>query len=131
LVDHVATARRYLAAIESGAPFEEVAVFLTEDIVQEEFPNRITPTTARRDLAAMREASVKGRKVMTAQRFEILNAVVDGDTVVLEVQWSGTLAIPFGSIPAGGEMRARFAVFLEFRDGRIAWQRNYDCFEPW
>jgi hypothetical protein len=24
-----------------------------------------------------------------------------------------------------------FAVFLEFRDGRIARQRNYDCFEPW
>ena len=131
MVDHVATARRYLAAIESGAPFEEVAAFLTEDIVQEEFPNRITPTTARRDLAAMRETSVKGRKVMTSQRFEILNAVVDGDTVVLEVQWSGTLAIPFGSIPAGGDMRARFAVFLEFRDGRIARQRNYDCFEPW
>jgi len=28
-------------------------------------------------------------------------------------------------------MRARFAVFLDFRDGKITRQRNYDCFEPW
>ncbi len=130
-MNNVNIARRYLAAIESGADFEELAAFLTEDVVQEEFPNRITPTTARRDLAAMREASVRGRKVVTSQRYEVLNAVAEGDTVVLEVQWSGTLAVPFGSIPAGGEMRARFAMFLEFRDGRIARQRNYDCFDPW
>jgi hypothetical protein len=28
-------------------------------------------------------------------------------------------------------MRGRFAVFMEFRDGRIVRQRNYDCFKPW
>jgi hypothetical protein len=28
-------------------------------------------------------------------------------------------------------MRARFAVFLDYRDGMIVQQRNYDCFEPW
>jgi ketosteroid isomerase-like protein len=50
--------------------------------------------------------------------------------VALEVRWSGTLAVPVGSFPAGGEMRARFAVFLDFRDGKIVAQRNYDCFEP-
>jgi ketosteroid isomerase-like protein len=27
-------------------------------------------------------------------------------------------------------MRAHFAVFIELRDGKIAEQRNYDCFEP-
>lgn len=35
-----------------------------------------------------------------------------------------------GSQPAGGEMRAHFGVFLDVRDGRIAAQRNHDCFEP-
>ncbi len=30
---------------------------------------------------------------------------------------------------AGGEMRARFGLFLQFRDGKIARQHNYDCFE--
>ena len=50
-------AKRYLKAIENGAPFEEVAAFFTEE--------------------------------------------------------------------------ARFGVFLDFRDGRICHQRNYDCFDPW
>jgi hypothetical protein len=31
----------------------------------------------------------------------------------------------------GGQMKAYFAVFLEFEGGKIAWQRKYDCFEPW
>jgi ketosteroid isomerase-like protein len=50
--------------------------------------------------------------------------------VILEVVWAGTLAIPVGSLAAGDEMRAYFAVFIALRDGRIYRQRNYDCFEP-
>jgi ketosteroid isomerase-like protein len=38
--------------------------------------------------------------------------------------------VPLGSIPAGGEMRARFAMYFEFRDGRIARQHNNHCFDP-
>jgi ketosteroid isomerase-like protein len=32
-------------------------------------------------------------------------------------------------VPAGGDMRAHFAVVLEIADGRIRRQRNYDCFD--
>jgi ketosteroid isomerase-like protein len=128
--DNLTIARRYLGAIERGDPQANLA-FFAEDVVQEEFPNRLVPQGATRDLAALREAAERGRKVMTAQRYEILNAVANGDQVALEVRWTGTLAVPFGAIPAGGQMRARFAVFLEFRGGKIARQRNYDCFEPW
>jgi ketosteroid isomerase-like protein len=67
---------------------------------------------------------------MAGQTFEILGSVAQGDTVVLETLWTGTLAIPVGSLPAGGRMKARFAVFFEMRDGKIARQRNYDCFDP-
>jgi len=28
-------------------------------------------------------------------------------------------------------MKAFFAVFLEFREGKIIRQRNYDCFKAW
>jgi ketosteroid isomerase-like protein len=131
LVDNVAIARRYLAAPEAGASFDEVAAFLTEDIVQEEFPNRLSPAGARRDLAGMREAAEKGRRIMRAQRYEIVNALAQGDAVALEVRWTGTIAVPFDTLPAGGEIRARFALILEFRGGRIARQRNYDSIEPW
>ena len=78
----------------------------------------------------MMEAAERGRKVLTSQTYEIRSAVADGDHVALEVLWTGVLAVQVGSIPAGGKMRAHFAMFLDFRDGKIVSQRNYDCFEP-
>jgi ketosteroid isomerase-like protein len=124
-------AKSYLAALEHGLTGEALAAFFTPDVVQEEFPNRLVPTGARRDLAALLEGAVRGQQVMRAQQYQILDTLVAGDRVALEVQWSGTLAVPLGSLAAGDQMRARFAVFLTFRDGKIAEQRNYDCFEPW
>jgi ketosteroid isomerase-like protein len=126
----IALARKYIAAVEAGATGDALAAFFTPDVVQEEFPNRLTPKGATRDLAALLDGALKGQKVLRAQRFEILNALESGATVVLELQWTGTLAVPVGSLPAGGELRARFATFLELRGDKIARQRNYDCFEP-
>jgi ketosteroid isomerase-like protein len=59
------------------------------------------------------------------------NAVASADRVALEVEWEGVLAIPVAGLEAGATMRAWFAMFLEFRDGKIVRQNNYDCFEPW
>lgn len=123
-------ARRYLAAIESGATGDALAAFFTEDVVQEEFPNRLVPAGARRDLAAILEGAARGQSVLTRQRFDVQSETADGDRVVLEVVWTGRFAIPIGSVPPGDELRARFAVVLDYRDGRIAAQRNYDCFDP-
>jgi ketosteroid isomerase-like protein len=124
------TARAYLAAIEGGATGEALARWFTPDVVQEEFPNRLVPTGVRRGLRELLDGAERGQKVMAAQRYEVLTALASGDRVALEVQWTGALAVPVGSLPAGGQMRARFGVFLDFRDGRIAAQRNYDCFDP-
>jgi ketosteroid isomerase-like protein len=129
--DNRAIATRYLAAVERGVTGDALAAFFTPDVVQDEFPNRIVPGGARRDLAAILDAAERGQQVTSAQRYELLNAVASGDHVALEVQWTATLAVALGTIPPGGQMRARFAVFLEFREGKIARQRNYDCFEPW
>lgn len=122
--------RRYLAAIEQGATGEALAAFYTPDAVQVEFPNRLVPNGTRRDLAAILDGAVRGQKVLSAQNYEIVSAVESGDCMALELIWTGTLAVPIGSLPAGGTMRAQFAVFIDFRDGRIASQRNYDCFDP-
>jgi ketosteroid isomerase-like protein len=124
------TALAYLAAVEGGATGETLARWFTPDVVQEEFPNRLMPNGARRGLQEMLDGAVRGQKVMAAQRYEVLSSLVSGDRIALEVQWTGTLAIPLGSLAAGDDMRARFGVFLDFRDGRIAAQRNYDCFDP-
>ena len=123
--------KRYLASIESAAPFDEVKKYLAADIVQTEFPNRLVPDGATRRLPELAAAAASGRKVVSAQRYEIRNAVALAEHVALEVKWTGTLAIPFGTIPAGGQMTASFGVFFVVRDGRIQTQNNYDCFDPW
>ena len=68
---------------------------------------------------------------MRAQKYYVLNSSVDGDSVALEVFWSGYLAVPVDTLPANSEMRAHMSIWLEFRDGKIARQHNYDCFDPW
>jgi len=129
--DNITIARRYLEALETGAEGGALAEFFTADVVQEEFPNRLSPIGAHRDLNAILAAAKKGKKIMRAQKFDILNSVSDGDIVAMEVFWSGYLAVPIDSLPADSEMRAHFSMWLEFRDGKICRQHNYDCFDPW
>ena len=123
--------RRYYATLARGAIRTELEAFYAPDVIQEEFPNRFLPNGARRDLAALREAALRGEGVMATQEFELLTIMADGDHVAVEARWTGTLAHAAGPIAAGTVMRARFAQFFEFREGRIIRQRNYDCFDPW
>jgi ketosteroid isomerase-like protein len=128
--ENLERARQFMAAMEQRN-VERKLSFFAADVVQQEFPNRVVAHGATRDLAALREGAERGQELLTAERYEILNAIASGDQVALEVQWSGTLTVPFGKVPAGGQLRARLAIFLEFRDGKIVRQRNYDCYEPW
>ena len=90
------TVRRYFESLSSGRIGADLSDLFTPDVVQEEFPNRLMPQGATRDLAAMREGAERGHAFMKDQQFQL-----------------------------------RFAIFFEFREGKIARQRNYDCFDPW
>ena len=124
-------ATRYIARLSDGAGPDELESFLTPDATQEEFPNRLLPNGATRDRQAAREARTRGQALLSAERFEILNAVADGDQVAMEIVWTGTVRDAAGPFAAGQALRARFAVFMDFQDGRITRQRNCDCFDPW
>jgi ketosteroid isomerase-like protein len=55
---------------------------------------------------------------------EVLRSAVDGDTVVVEVHWTGTKA-------DGAPLDERGVLIAGIRDGRIAWGRLYvDEVEP-
>jgi len=128
--DHLDTIRRYLKAIEDGT-FADVAGFLTPDMMLDQLPNRVYPHGIRGSVSLMAEGFEKGRKILSAQTYEIRKAVVRDNFVAVEVLWTGTLAVSFGTLSAGSKMRCYSAMFFEFRDGKISSQRNYDCFEPW
>lgn len=129
-IDHLSLIRRYLKTIEDGNSSGLDGLF-ADDMFIEQLPNRIYPKGIRQSVAGMHEAFEKGRKLLSSQTYEIKNAVVHEDRVAIEALWTGTLAIAFGSLPAGSKMRCHSAMFFEFRNGKISAQRNYDCFEPW
>ncbi|HYL87048.1 MAG TPA: nuclear transport factor 2 family protein [Candidatus Angelobacter sp.] len=128
--ENLATARRYIQAIESGANGDEMAQFFDAEAIVEIFPSRFFPNGSRDNLAGIRAAADRGKKAMSGQKYAIRNELASGDTVALEIDWVGTLAVPFQAIPKGGQLKARFAAFLQFKDGKIIAQRNYDCYEP-
>jgi ketosteroid isomerase-like protein len=121
--------RRALAAVAAGATGDDLAAFFHPQVVQQELPNRLYPAGQTRDLAALLASAARGREVIREQRYDVRSALARGDQVALEVAWSGTLAVPFGAVPAGHTMRATLAMFIELRDGRIYRQRNYDCYD--
>src|SRR4030095_13866465 len=101
------------------------------DVVQEEFPNRLMPNGATRNLQALKEGRARGQALLASEHFEVLNAIASGEQVALEVVWTATIRQAAGPFAAGQTLSARFAIFMEFRDGLIVRQRNYDCFDPW
>lgn len=120
----------YLKAIEGGGKFDKLGLFFAPDIIQIEYPNRLISQGAKRTLQALQEAHERGSQIIESQHYEVRNAISSGDWVALEVTWTAHLKIEIGTLPAGNEMRANFGVFLNFRDGKIIRQHNYDCFDP-
>ena len=130
LSTHLEIIHRYLKAIEDGT-FSSIEGLFAPGMIIEQFPNRIYPQGVRHDVAQMAVGFEKGRKLLSAQTYEIKNAIVDEDSVAVEVLWTGTLAVSLGTLSVGSQMRANCAMFFKFKEGKIAGQRNYDCFELW
>lgn len=120
----------YLKMLEQRKTSIELENFYHPEVEQVEFPNAVTKTTTMRSLNDLKDASEKGSKLLTKEEYEVKHIFSIDNTVVLECIWRGTLAIPLGNIPIGGQMIAHFAQIFEFKDGKIFRQRNYDCFEP-
>jgi ketosteroid isomerase-like protein len=128
---NVERARAYLRALENRVREEELAAFFTPDVEIVGYPNRLVPKLVRLTLTDAMQQSVQGKKSISRQSYQPENIVAAGDSVAMQVKWEGVLAIPIAGLEAGATMRAWFAMFLEFREGKIARQNNYDCFESW
>lgn len=123
--------RSYLNALASGAIGDDLAQFFRPDAVQIEFPNRLNANGGRSDLATILLRAEQGQKILSQQSYEIQSETVEDSRVAVEVVWAGTLAVPMGTLAPGSTMRAHIAIHFEIREGSIAVQRNYDCFDPW
>jgi hypothetical protein len=125
----IVRAIEYIKAVESGATGEALARFLHPDVTHYDLPNRFSPAGKVSDRAAMLAAAERGQKVFRSQKYDVLSSLEQDNSVVLEMDWIGKLAVPMSGIPAGGEIHARIATFLEFEDGLLIMQRDYVCYD--
>ena len=130
-VTNIALIRAYLDALSRGTCGNQLAHFFAEDVLQIEFPNRLSPKDGESDLGRMLARSIEGQRILRTQQFEIRSEIARDERVAAEAGWTGVLAVDVGSLRAGMEMKAALAMFFEIREGRVRRQRNYDCFEPW
>ncbi|HEY0794819.1 MAG TPA: nuclear transport factor 2 family protein [Acidisarcina sp.] len=118
-------------ALQSGEAGDALRRFFTEDLRQAELPNQLNRRGQESDLESILQRSRQGLTVLQRQQYEIVSGIAKEDRVAVEAGWTGVLAIPVGNLDSGTEMKASFAIFFHFRDGRIDLQRNYDCFDLW
>ena len=123
-------ARAYISAVEGGATGDELAAFYHPDVIQQEFPNRLIPTGAQRELADILVGAESGARLMERQIYDVHTVTEVGDRVILEYTWRGYPRTPVGSVRAGEALNARICQVIEYEDGLIIRQRNYDCFDP-
>lgn len=120
----------FVRAVEAWAPPEVLSTMVTSDFEQSEMPNPFNKHGVVRTLPDVRESMRRGKAIIAEQRFEIERQVEAGNTVLLEMLWTGSLAVEVGRHPPGTQLRARIAQVYELRDDRIARVRTYDCYEP-
>jgi len=126
----IAIIEAYFAEIEQGISAESFSKYYTDDALQIDFPNLMVPNGLMQAVSELQYSTTKSKGVLSSQKVKILRYFEVGNTLIVEASWTGTLALPIGQIPIGGQMKASFARFYEFENGKIRRQRNYDCFDP-
>lgn len=117
----------YLRAIEAKDG-ERVRALLHGELVQHEYPNQLVKAGASRVLEEVLDGLSRGSQVLTHERYDLEDILLDGDRVACRVRWRGTLAVAVLGKPPGDVLEARFGVFFRLREGQIIEQHNYDCF---
>ena len=126
--DNIATVRAFIEAVERFDA-EAAARFLDAQIVQTELPNKLYAKGQVRGRGDLIRDLPKGRQVLRSQAYPISTIFAAGDKVAVETRWEGVLNVPLGRLQPGDSMVAHICMIFTLRDGKIAAQRNYDCYE--
>lgn len=69
---------------------------------------------------AFAELAEQAARMFASRHQSVRTAVVDGDHVALEVDWTGTPAVDLGPMKAGEQVTIRGASFITIADGKLA-----------
>ena len=117
--------RRYFAVVadlaSSAADLEEL---LHPGVRITEHPNAITPSGAVRDRDATVAGFLAGKRLLSAQAFDVHEVLGSGDRFAVRATWRGTIA------QGGRELAAHIAAWVTIENGRIRAHETFDCYEP-
>lgn len=120
--------RRYVGAVER-LDVEVAGSLLDPAIEQVERPNRLYASGQVRGAEQMMRDMPRARQVLQRQSYPIETIFASGDNVVVETRWEGIVNVPLGRLQPGDAMVAHICMVFTLRDGKIARQVNYDCYE--
>lgn len=69
---------------------------------------------------AFSELATQAATMFSSRHQTVRKAVVDGDELALELDWTGTPAVDLGPMKAGVQVALRGASFFSIRDGKIS-----------
>ncbi|MBD8679958.1 nuclear transport factor 2 family protein [Sphingomonas sp. CFBP 13720] len=109
--------QRYLDAYNRKDVAALVAC-VADDIIFENVSNA-GQSTKIEGRAAFAELAGRAATMFTIRCQTVRNAVVDGDRVALEVDWTGTPAIDLGPMKAGEQVALRVVSFMTITGGKL------------
>jgi ketosteroid isomerase-like protein len=129
--DPAAVVRRYYEIVaDLDSPPEALLNVLDPAVRITEHPNAINPRATVRDRDGAVAAFAAGKSLLSAQAFDVLEAVASGERVAVRATWRGTIGTGTDALPAGTQLVAHVAAWVTVADGRIREHETFDCYEP-
>ncbi|MCW3462552.1 nuclear transport factor 2 family protein [Chitinophaga nivalis] len=129
--EKLALVYRYFQLLENfSTDPDEFAGIFHPDIIQTAYPNQLSNDIKQRNFDNMLESMTTNKLMLKSQQFSVQKALQTGQTLVVEARWTGEIRVDAGRFRRGQIMKAFICTIIEFRDGKIYRQRNYDCYEP-
>ncbi|GEP92976.1 Ketosteroid isomerase-related protein [Chitinophaga terrae (ex Kim and Jung 2007)] len=121
---------RYFHLLENfSVDAAEYATIFHPNIIQTAYPNLLSEEVKQRNFDVMLESMAINKVILKSQHFSVVKVVETGNTLVVEATWTGEIGVDAGKFRRGQVMKAFICSVIEFRDGKIYRQRNYDCYE--
>jgi hypothetical protein len=90
-----------------------------------ELPWQSFPKGRHGDLSTFRQSAEQALILCPDRQLRVLRSVAEGDCVVLEQEWQGTVAFTVGDLVAGSVSRLRIASIFILEVGLITKQTDY------
>jgi hypothetical protein len=121
--------RYYEIVGDLDADPDALARMLHPEIRLVEHPNAINPHGAARDRDGMLAAYAAGKRLLSAQSFELHEILSSGCRAAVRATWRGTVVADAGPL-AGAELEAHVAALITVEDGLTRDHETFDCYEP-